>query len=113
MEPLSQTQLLYAGEFRPFIDHKNRITIPARWRRDESGEFLILPEAIHQFLLVMSPEQFARMSSAAASNANVSARYRRFFLRQLPSSAQHGASDRQGRLVLPEERCKKIGLKGE
>jgi MraZ protein len=113
MEPLSQTQLLYAGEFRHFIDDKNRITIPARWRRDESGEFLILPEASHQFLLVMSPEEFARMSSAAESNANVSARDRRVFLRQLHSRAQHGAADRQGRLVLPEELCKKVGLKGE
>lgn len=113
MEPLSQTQLLYAGEFRHSIDDKNRITIPARWRRDESGEFIILAEASHQFLLVMSPEEFARMSSAAESNPNVSAHDRRIFLRQLHSRAQHGAADRQGRLVLPEELCKNVGLKGE
>ncbi len=113
MDLPSPTQSFYAGEFRHAIDDKNRITIPSRWRRDEAEEFILLPEANHQFLLVMSPEEFARMSSAAESNEAVSARDRRVFLRQLHSRAQHGAADRQGRLVLPEELCKRIGLKGE
>jgi MraZ protein len=111
MDALSQP--FYAGEFRHFIDEKNRITIPARWRRDGVEEFIILPEANHQFLLVMAPEEFSRMSTAAESDTNVSARDRRVFFRQLHARAQHGAADRQGRLVLPEELCKKIALKGE
>ena len=111
MDSLSQT--FYAGEFRHFIDEKNRITIPARWRRDGAEEFIILPEANHQFLLVMVPEEFSRMSTAVESDTNVSARDRRVFFRQLHARAQHGAADRQGRLVLPEELCKKIALKGE
>jgi MraZ protein len=109
----SPSQIFYAGEFRHFIDEKNRITIPARWRRDGAEEFIILPEANHQFLLVMSPEEFSRMIGAAESDTNVSARDRRIFFRQLHARAQHGAADRQGRLVLPEELCKKITLKGE
>jgi len=106
-------QRFYAGEFRHFIDEKNRITIPARWRRRDAEEFIILPEATHQFLLVMSPEEFSRMSTAAESDPNVSARDRRIFFRQLHSRAEHGAADKQGRLVLPEDLCKKVGLKGE
>jgi MraZ protein len=113
MDSLSPSQSFYAGEFRHSIDEKNRITIPSRWRRKEGEEFILLPEANHQFLLVMSPDEFARMSSAAESNQGVSARDRRVFLRQLHSRAQHGAADRQGRLVLPDELCRKIGLKGE
>jgi MraZ protein len=109
----SPSQIFYAGEFRHFIDEKNRITIPARWRRDGAEEFIILPEANHQFLLVMSPEEFSRMIGAVESDTNVSARDRRVFFRQLHARAQHGAADRQGRLVLPEELCKKITLKGE
>jgi MraZ protein len=107
------SQTFYAGEFRHFIDEKNRITIPARWRRDSAEEFIILPEANHQFLLVMSPEEFSRMSAAAELDTNVSARDRRVFFRQLHARAQHGAADRQGRLVLPEDLCKRTGLKGE
>jgi MraZ protein len=106
-------QRFYAGEFRHFIDEKNRITIPARWRRGSAEEFIVLPEATHQFLLVMSPEEFSRMSAAAEADSNVSARDRRVFFRQLHARAQHATADKQGRLVLPEDPCKKVGLKGE
>jgi DNA-binding transcriptional regulator/RsmH inhibitor MraZ len=72
-----------------------------------------LPEATHQFLLVMSPKEFAKMSLAAETNEKVSARDRRVFLRQLHSRAQHAGADRQGRLVLPDELCQTVGLKNE
>jgi len=106
-------QRFYAGEFRHFIDEKNRVTIPARWRRGSAEEFIILPEATHQFLLVMSPEEFSRMTAAAESDASVSARDRRVFFRQLHARAQHATADKQGRLVLPVDLCQKVGLKGE
>ena len=106
-------QRFFAGEFRHFLDEKNRITIPARWRRGASEEFIILPEATHQFLLVMSPEEFSRMSAAAEADPSVNARDRRVFFRQLHARAQHATADKQGRLVLPEDLCKKVGLKGE
>jgi MraZ protein len=61
----------------------------------------------------MSPKEFAKMGLAAENNEKVSARDRRVFLRQLHSRAQHAAADRQGRLVLPDELCHKVGLKNE
>ena len=106
-------QRFYAGEFRHFIDEKNRITIPARWRRGSAEEFIVLAEATHQFLLVMSPEEFSRMSAAAEADANVSARDKRVFFRQLHARSQHATADKQGRLVLPVDLCQKVGLKGE
>ena len=113
MDADSQPERLFAGEFRHSIDDKNRITIPSRWRRGHPEEFILLPEATHQFLIVMSPTEFAKMSSAAEANQTVSARDRRVFLRHLHSRAQHAVADRQGRLVLPEDLCRKVGLKGE
>jgi hypothetical protein len=71
MDNDSPPERFYAGEFRHSIDEKNRITIPSRWRRDKAEEFILLPEATHQFLLVMSPKEFARMSSAAETNQGV------------------------------------------
>ena len=106
-------QRFYAGEFRHFIDEKNRITIPARWRRGSAEEFIVLAEATHQFLLVMSPEEFSRMSAAAEADPNVSARDRRVFFRQLHARSQNATADKQGRLVLPVDLCQKVGLKGE
>jgi MraZ protein len=109
----SHSQKFFAGEFRHAIDEKHRITIPSRWRGEGGEEFIILPEPQHQFLLVMSEEEFSRMSAQAESHSAVSARDRRIFLRHLHSRAEHGTSDRQGRLVLPEDMCRTLGLKGE
>src|ERR1700751_6083671 len=113
MDASSSDQFLYAGEFRHFIDEKNRITIPAPWRHERTQELIILPEANHQFLIVMPPEEFSRLNLTVETDPNVSARDRRVFFRQLHSRAQHGGADRQGRLLLPEELCQKAGLKGE
>jgi len=113
MDSIASAQAFYAGQFRHAIDEKNRITIPSRWRRKAAEEFILLPDSQNQFLLVMAPEEFARMSAVAEDNNSVAARERRVFLRQLHSRAQHGVADKQGRLVLPEDLCRKIGLKGE
>jgi MraZ protein len=113
MQTTASAQTFYAGEFQHAIDEKNRITIPSRWRRDKAEEFILLPDSQNQFLLVMSPEEFARMSASVEQSASVTPRDGRIFLRQLHSRAQHGVADKQGRLVLPEELCRKIGLKGE
>jgi MraZ protein len=113
MDDDSQPQKFFAGEFRHSIDEKNRITIPSSWRGDEAQKFIILPEPQGQFLLVMSPEEFVGMSAQAEANSTLSARDRRVFSRQLHSRAEHGSSDKQGRLVLPEAHCRELGLKGE
>src|SRR5260221_11379448 len=97
MDADSEPERFYAGEFRHSIDEKNRITIPSRWRRDRPEDFILLPEATHQFLLVMSPKEFAKMSSVAETNEKVSARDRRGVLRQLNSRAQDAGPDRPGR----------------
>lgn len=113
METNPSTQPFYAGQFHHAIDPKNRVTIPSRWRRKQTEEFILLPDSQNQFLLVMPPEEFARMTASAENSVGVTPRDRRIFLRQLHSRAQHGSADKQGRLVLPEELCRTIGLKGE
>jgi MraZ protein len=114
MTSASATPIFYAGEFRHQIDDKNRVTIPSRWRRNNAGdEFLMVPEANGQFLLVMPPNEFERIGAAAENVAGISPRDLRIYLRQLHSQAQHGSSDKQGRLVLPDELCRQLELKGE
>src|ERR1700759_3688697 len=111
--PSPSHQIFYAGEFRHSIDEKNRLTIPSRWRRDDAADFVFLPAADDQFLVVLSPEEFSRMNAEVESSAQVSPRDRRIFFRQLHARAHYGAADKQGRLLLPEELCKKLSLKGE
>ncbi|MGI9114942.1 MAG: hypothetical protein DLM52_02345 [Chthoniobacterales bacterium] len=113
MQNSAPLQPLYAGEFRHAIDEKNRITIPSRWRRNQTEEFILLSDSTNQFLIVMPPEEFDRMSASVENSSGVNARERRVFLRQLHSRAQHGSADKQGRLVLPDDLCRQVGLKGE
>jgi MraZ protein len=113
MELLSQPQHFYAGEFRHSIDGKNRITVPSRWRSEDDANLILLAEAQQQCLLVMSESEFARMSAAAASHPNVTARDARVFARQLHARSVHGSVDKQGRLVLPDALCQQLELKGE
>ncbi|MBV9008062.1 MAG: hypothetical protein JO354_02690 [Verrucomicrobia bacterium] len=113
MDNPANLQSLYAGEFRHGIDEKNRVTIPARWRRNAAEEFILLADSTDQFLIVMPPAEFDRMSAAVENDSHVSARDRRIFLRQLHSRAQHAIADKQGRLVLPDDLCRQVGLRGE
>jgi MraZ protein len=104
---------LYAGVFFHAIDEKNRVTVPSRWRRNETEEFILLADTDNHFLLVMPPQEFDRMSASVETAQGLNARERRVFLRQLHSRAQHGMADKQGRLVLPEDLCRQVALKGE
>lgn len=114
MDSASLSQTFYAGEFRHQLDDKHRVTIPSRWRRNgEVEEFLMVPEPNHQFLLVMSPNEFARVSATAEIVPGISPRDLRVFLRHLHARAQHGSADKQGRLLLPDNLCKELELKGE
>ncbi|MDQ6808967.1 MAG: hypothetical protein M3Z64_06010 [Verrucomicrobiota bacterium] len=113
MAELFQPPNFYAGQFRHSIDEKNRITIPSRWRHGDAEDFIILPEPHGQHLLIMAPAEFARMNARAESDPTIPPAQRRVFSRQLHARAQHGSSDKQGRLVLPEEVCRELSLKGE
>ncbi len=113
MDTNSQPQTSYAGNFRHAIDEKNRLTIPSRWRRGEAEEFILLPDPRGLCLLVVPPEAFARMTADLENNPEISRADRRSASRQLHAQAQHGAADKQGRLVLPEDVCRQLGLKGE
>ena len=117
MDNDSQPHHLYAGAFRHAIDDKNRITIRAQWRRrggeDKGEELIMLPGPKLQYLLVMRPDEFAQMTAAAEGTSAVSPSDARKFLRQVHARAQVGSSDKQGRLVLPEEMCSLLDLKGE
>ena len=73
----------------------------------------MVPEPNGQFLLVMPPAEFERIGALAETMPGVAKSEVRVFLRRLHSQAQHGSFDKQGRLLLPDEVCKQLDLKGE
>ena len=114
MPLVSDSSVFFAGEFRHQLDDKNRVTVPSRWRRSGEGEELIMvPDPNGQCLLVMPPNEFDRVGAEAEKIDGISKRDLRVFLRRLHAQAQHGSFDKQGRLLLPDNFCKQLALKGE
>ena len=104
---------IFAGEFRHALDAKNRVTIPARWRRGDIDEFFAIPNIESGFLMVMPPAEFRRVAEKVQQDPSLPSSERRKFLRQFSSRAQHLVSDKQGRMVLPDEQRRLVNLQNE
>jgi MraZ protein len=113
MAPFSAPQPIFAGEFRHTVDAKNRVTIPARWRRAEIDEFFALADVDGGFLMMMPPEVIRGVAEKVEQDPRLAPQDRRKFIRQFYAQAQHVASDKAGRIVLPEEQCRQLNLRGE
>ncbi|RFC45397.1 MAG: MraZ protein [Verrucomicrobia bacterium] len=113
MTPSQNPPPIFSGEFCHSLDPKNRVTIPSRWRASEADEFFLMADRSGQFLKVMPPEQFRAVAEKLKADATISAKEKTVFLRLFYSGAQQLVSDKQGRMIVPEELGKSIGLKGE
>jgi MraZ protein len=113
MESPQIEQPIFAGEFRHSMDAKNRVTIPSRWRRGEIDEFFVIPNLEGGFLMVTPPGEFKRLAEKVEHDETLTPAERRRFIRQFSSRAQNVSSDKQGRIVLPDEQCKLLNLRSE
>ncbi len=110
---ISLANVIFAGVFHHAMDTKNRVTIPARWRRSEIDEFYVVPSPKSDFLRVIPPEEMQRISRDVRENTNISAKDKAVWERGFYRRAQHVTTDRQGRIVLPDEHAKSAALSGE
>ena len=113
MSKSSSNSTVYAGEFRHSVDAKHRVTIPSRWRAEEGEEFFAVPDPAGNFLMVLPPREFDRVKTDLEANASVSPADRRKFIRRFYALAQLVSVDKQGRVLLPEDCCRRLGLEGE
>ena len=101
---------IYAGEFRHAVDPKGRITVPAKWRRAESEDFYVIPDQKNQYLIAMPPEEFKEIGKKIQLSTKIDEAKKRIFLRNFFSQAQPVTVDRQGRMLLPEEYCRRVQI---
>ena len=113
MPKSSPVPIVYAGEFRHAMDAKHRVTIPSRWRGQDGEEFFAVPDPAGNFLMILPPAEFDRVKSDVEANAAISPADRRKFIRRFYALAQMVAVDKQGRVLLPEDYCRRLGLEGE
>lgn len=95
------------------MDAKHRVTIPARWRLEEDGEFFALPDPVKPAIGLLLPSELRQLIADARANAALAGTKGRAFLRHYFSRAFPCPLDRQGRIVLPAEMCREAGLSGE
>lgn len=113
MIPVQNPPPIFSGEFCHALDPKNRVTIPARWRATEADEFYLMADRSGQFLKVMPPEQFRAVAEKLKTDPKITPKERTVFLRLFYSGAQQVVSDKQGRVIIPEELGKAVGLSTE
>ena len=101
---------IYAGEFRHAVDPKGRVTVPAKWRRSELEDLYVIPDQNNLYLIAMPPEEFKEIGRKIEMNPKIEEAKKRVFLRNFYSQAQPVTVDRQGRMLLPEDYCKRVGI---
>ena len=108
----TQKPISYAGTFERSIDAKNRVTIPATWLNGGPDEFHAIPGPSGDCLIVMPPAEFDAIESRI-EKSGAPAPERRKAIRQFYGQARAVSADSNGRILLPEEQCDAVKLRGE
>lgn len=103
---------IYSGAFKRSMDAKNRVTIPSDWLTGEETRFFAVPDSMEHYLVVMPPGEFDQIE-ARIQASDASAADKRTAIRQFYSNAHAITTDKQGRVLLPDEHCKATALSGE
>ncbi|MFY8216769.1 MAG: division/cell wall cluster transcriptional repressor MraZ, partial [Chthoniobacterales bacterium] len=74
--------------------------------------FFAIPDTRQEFLVVMPPEEFDKIEGRIQAST-FTAQEKRVAIRQFYSDAHAVTTDKQGRMLLPDEHCKRTGLSGE
>jgi MraZ protein len=101
---------VYSGTFERSMDAKNRLTIPAKWLSSAGeNEFQSIPNPKNEFLILMPPEEFASIERRIEATSRTPMEKRKA-IRQFYGLAQSVSVDKQGRVLLPDDHCRKVGL---
>ena len=108
----AQKPVVFAGECRPLLDEKKRLTIPARWRSDALDELFIIKSRSRGCLSALPQDVLLAMGEKPAAQG-LTVADQQVFKDQLFASAAICPVDSQGRMVLSEELCRFAGIKRE
>ncbi len=110
---VNKSHALYLGQHLRGVDH-GRVILPSEWRSDGSADFMVLvwPITSPEYLLVLPPgrwevlqKNLEELSLTDEQAATVE--------RLIGASTSMRSLDRYGRLPLPEDAAKKLGIGSE
>ncbi len=102
---------LFAGEFRHSLDGKSRVTIPSSWRFEEEAELFLMLSSNKDCVKALPRVELDRVQADAA--LKYSGVQLLEIQRTLGARARQCWIDKAGRLVVPDDFCKRFALAGE
>lgn len=99
------------GEFIHTIDEKNRISLPAKFRK-EMGKDLVITPGLDNCLFVFTKKEWQKISEKL-SNFSMLSSDNRSFNRFMFGGATEVSVDTIGRMLLPDFLKERVGLKGK
>lgn len=99
------------GEFIHTIDEKNRISLPAKFRK-EMGRDLVITPGLDNCLFVFTKKEWQKISEKL-SNFSMLSSDNRSFNRFMFGGATEVSVDAIGRMLLPDFLKERVGLKGK
>ncbi len=99
------------GEFIHTIDEKNRISLPAKFRKEMGGELVITP-GLDNCLFLFTKKEWAKISEKLSNFSMLSAD-NRSFNRFMFGGATEVSVDSIGRMLLPDFLKDRANLKGK
>jgi MraZ protein len=106
---------MFRGSYRHSIDHKGRISIPARFRRllsSDAGDTFIIARGLEACVALYPLDEWSRMEERLRSRSFHDPVNRRF-LRQMSLDLGEETLDAQGRLSIPPRLIEHATLKRE
>ena len=103
----------YSGTFPRSLDAKKRVAIPSAWVSGEGEEFHVAPHPNERMLMIMRQDELGKWAQRFQDSPKLTPQQKRGAIRAFYASARAVATDKQGRILLPDSHCEWAQLGGE
>ena len=102
----------FTGTHTHTLDDKGRVSVPAAFRRQLTGEELFLNLGLDGCLVIYPSDKWQRVRASLESLSRTQSR-QRYFLRRFVRFLHPASIDGQGRISIPSELLRQAGIESE
>jgi DNA-binding transcriptional regulator/RsmH inhibitor MraZ len=106
-------QPMFTGEHPRTLDVGLRVILPKDWRSLKITEFFLISGSAEPYIKAMPRSEYDKAVAEITSDPSLSRAQRNIHLRSLGSKCTRVILDSSGRMTLPAELCKEIGVSAE
>lgn len=100
----------FNGEIERVLDSGLRVMLPKDWRSHKITEFFVFSDSTSSFVKALPRYEYDRYIAKIENNPSLTERARNEFLEEVGSTFTRVLLDSAGRLALPANLCKEIGV---